>query len=229
MRRNVTELRYSCKIGRPREHDQRTAAALLAAAERTILEDGIDALSVRGVAKQIDTSTRAVYSLFGSKEGLVAALAAHGFDLLGAAVKALPTTEDPIADLVAAGLAFRRFALEHPTLFAISIQRPKPNSAPWLQVRAAANDALAELVHKIARLADAGGLGGRTLPDAACQFHALCEGLVALELRGVEFGDRRYPQRLWQEALTALVTGFAAPVPQPAEPPRPRGERKRLG
>jgi AcrR family transcriptional regulator len=218
-------------MGRPRVHDQRTAVALLAAAERTIRDDGIDALTVRGVAEQIDSSTRAVYSLFGSREGLVAALAAHGFDLLGAAVKALPTTEDPIADLVAAGLAFRTFALEHPTLFAISIQRPTPNSAPWLQVRAAAKDALTELLQKIARLEDAAGLGGRTLADAACQFHALCEGLAGVELRGVGFrdGDPKAARRLWEEALTALVTGFAAPVPRPGKSRRPRPDRNKRG
>jgi AcrR family transcriptional regulator len=38
--------------------------------------------AVRRVASQVGTSTRAVYSLFDSKDGLIAALAAHGFDLL---------------------------------------------------------------------------------------------------------------------------------------------------
>jgi AcrR family transcriptional regulator len=193
-------------VGRPREHDQRTAAALLAAAERTIREEGLAALSVRGVAEQAATTTRAVYSLFGSKEALVAALAAHAFELLGAAVKALASTDDPVADLVRAGLAFRTFALEHPTLFAIAIQRPTPDSTPWLQVRAAANDALAGLEQKLDRLDQASGLGGRTIADAAFQFHALCEGLAALELRGN--CNPTQARRLWREALTALVKGF---------------------
>jgi AcrR family transcriptional regulator len=196
-------------MGRPREHDQRTAAALLAAAERTLHEQGIGALSVRSVAEQAGTSTRAVYSLFGSKDGLIAALAANAFELLGAAVKALPTTEDPVADLVSAGLAFRVFALEHPTLFAIAIQRPAPDFfTPWHQVHAAANDALTGLEHRLDRLRQAGGLRGRAIRDAAFQFHALCEGLAALELRGG--CDPAQARRLWQEALIALVHGFAA-------------------
>lgn len=168
----------------------------------------MDALSVRNVAEQAATTTRAVYSLFGSKDGLVAALAANAFELLGAAVEALPPTEDPAADLVAAGLAFRAFALEHPTMFAIAIQRPAPHLASWHQVRAAANHALAGLEHKLDRLRQAGGLEGRTTTDAAFQFHALCEGLAALELRGC---DPTQAQRLWKEALTALVNGFAVP------------------
>ena len=53
-------------MGRPKEHDARTAAALLEAAESVVQSDGVDALSVRRVADEVGTSTRAVYSLFGS-------------------------------------------------------------------------------------------------------------------------------------------------------------------
>jgi AcrR family transcriptional regulator len=70
-------------MGRPREHDDRTAAMLLSAAETIVEQDGPEALSVRRVANDVGTTTRAVYSLFDSKGGLIAALAAHGFDLLG--------------------------------------------------------------------------------------------------------------------------------------------------
>src|SRR5215212_10855269 len=97
-------------MGRPKEHDEQTAAALLDAAERIAERDGLTALSVRRVANEVGTTTRAVYSLFGAKEGLVAALGARAFDLLGASVAALPTTDDPAADLVRAGLVFRGFA-----------------------------------------------------------------------------------------------------------------------
>ena len=61
-------------MGRPREHDERTAAALLDAAEQLIAERGVDALSLREIAREAGTTTRAVYSLFGSKEQLLGAL-----------------------------------------------------------------------------------------------------------------------------------------------------------
>lgn len=202
------------KMGRPRQHDERTAAALLVAAERTIDEDGPAALSVRHVAEQANTTTRAVYSLFGSKNGLLAALAVHAFEVLGGTVKALAATEDPVGDLITAGLAFRAFALEHPALFRLAIQQPAPDSAAWLAVRAAATDALGGLEHKLDRLGRGGDLGGRTVDDAAFQFHALCEGLGALELRGD--CDPAHARRLWEQALTALVTGFANGVPRAA-------------
>ena len=106
-------------MGRPKEHDDATATALLKAAERAIEDRGVDALSVRGVAADVGVSTRAVYSVFGSREALVAALAVRAFDLLGTAVAELPATDDPIADLINAGLEFRRFGIDRPSLFAL--------------------------------------------------------------------------------------------------------------
>src|SRR5450759_3018002 len=96
-------------MGRPREHDEHTATALLIAAERTIHLRGLESLSVRRLAGDVGTTTRAIYSLFGSKEGLIGALGARAFDLLHQAVVALPTTDDPAQDLIEAGLVFRRF------------------------------------------------------------------------------------------------------------------------
>jgi AcrR family transcriptional regulator len=187
-------------VGRPREHDDRTAAALLAAAERTVQNGGVEALSVRGVAGQVGTTTRAVYSLFGSKDGLLSALGARAFELLREGLEALPPTDDPAADLVEAGLMFRRFATEHPALFAIGIRHTVSPEVPWVEVRRVAYAALQQLEERVARLED---LGGRTVEDATMQFHALCEGLAAVELRGMPVGER-----MWREALSALVAGY---------------------
>jgi AcrR family transcriptional regulator len=196
-------------MGRPREHDERTAAALLAAAERTVGEHGLDALSVRGVANDVGTSTRAVYSLFGSKDGLIAALGAHAFELLRRGLVALPQTDDPAADLVEAGLMFRRFATRHPALFVIGVQRELPASVPRERIRQAADASLDVLKQRIARLAEGGLLGGRTVDEATTLFHALCEGLAMLELRGIPgLTDGR---RMWRDGLSALVYGFATP------------------
>jgi len=203
-------------MGRPREHDEQTAAALLRAAERTIQDRGPDALSVRGIATEVGTSTRAVYSLFGSKEGLIAALGAHAFDLLRSGLEGLATSDDPGADLVAAGLMFRRFAVEHPSLFAIGVQRSIATPSLWEeQVRPAADRALATLKCRVERLDDAGLLRGRTTDEATFEFHALCEGLAALELRAPH--SRGNWEQTWASAFATQVAGFAA---EPSVVPR---------
>ena len=84
-------------MARPRNHDDRTAAALLDAAELIVARSGPHALSVRDIADEIGTTTRAVYSVFGSKGGLLAALARRAFGFLRDALDELPVTDDPAA------------------------------------------------------------------------------------------------------------------------------------
>lgn len=200
-------------MGRPREHDQATAQALLAAAERTVTREGSDAMSLRELARDAGTTTRAVYSLFGSREGLLVALGARAFELLREGLDALPVTDDPREDLVAAGLMFRRFAVEHPALFAIGVQRTLSQPSLWPEFQPTAKAALGVLQRRVARLHQTGELGGRSVIEATFEFHALCEGLAAVELRGTYPGAD--PERLWRDALRALVIGFrAAPDPR---------------
>ena len=61
-------------MARPRSHTEGVRVRLLDEAVRMVAADGIGALSVREVARAADTSTTAVYSLFGNKEGLSRAI-----------------------------------------------------------------------------------------------------------------------------------------------------------
>lgn len=195
-------------VGRRKQHDDRTAAALLDEAERIVDADGVEALTVRGVAAGIGTTTRAVYSAFGSKDQLVVALGSRGFDLLREQIEAMPATADPARDLVDAGVnVFRRFAVDHPALFRIGVQRTLPEPGLAAGFRDAAQEALDGLTARVDRLAEAGLLGERTVRDAVTEFHALCEGLAAIELRGAL--PNRHEERLWRDALGSLVRGFS--------------------
>jgi AcrR family transcriptional regulator len=210
-------------MGRPKEHDKRTAEALLDAAERIVTAEGVEALSVRRVADDVGTTTRAVYSLFGSKDGLLVALGARAFDMLGVAITTMPRTTNPSADLIEAGVAvFRNFAVGHPSLFRIAVQRSIGSPGLSEEFAAAATRAFLGLMAHVARLEIAGMLGPRTVRDAATEFQALCEGLAALELRGqLTTGDN---EQIWRDALTALVTGFSAAPRDPA--PKDSGGRQ---
>lgn len=197
-------------MGRPRTYDERAARDLLLAAEHIVEAEGLDALSVRRVANAVDgTTTRAVYSLFRSKDGLVVALGARAFHLLENALDALPTTSDPAADLVEAGvMVFRRFVLDHPALLRLGFQHEGMSPDLACQFRDAANHALEGLQGRFARLAETGQLGSRDIREAVCAFNALCEGLAALEVRGqMPPGEA---ERLWRDALGALVAGWRA-------------------
>lgn len=208
-------------MGRPREHDAQTAAALRAAAERLVAAGGPEALTVRAVAESVGTTTRAIYSVFGSKDGLVATLAGHAFELLGTGLDELPETDDPAADLVEAGATmYRRFVREHPSLFRIAFQRIVPELTLGPELIEARARSWARLEAKVRRLQDAGLLGGLSVNEAAVAFNAMCEGLANAELRGGTL--RRLPpgqdERAWRDAFETLVRGFgAARSEQPAQ------------
>jgi AcrR family transcriptional regulator len=193
--------------------------------------DGLEALTVRRVATEVGTTTRAVYTLFGSKEGLIVALGQRAFEILSDGLARLPETDDPAADLIEAGVRiFRRFALDHPALFRIAFQRP-PSPEIVAGFRPAGNQALLILKARVERLEAAGQLGARPVWPSVSEFDALCEGLAAVELRGQmlpgappSLSGRPDPQpgdhagdpartdsneRIWRGALTALVRGFA--------------------
>lgn len=203
-------------------HDEATAVALLDAAEKIVETEGLQALTVRRVAEETGTTTRAVYTSLGSKQALLGGLGVRAFDLLGAIVDGLPLTADPVADLVSAGTrGFRPFVLAHPALFRVGIQQTEVPSDAALTIFPAAERALAALHRRIARVQEAGRLGARVVPEAAWEFHAVCEGLAALELRCII--PSREGRRLWEDTLGALVTGWqhTRPSPTPAQTDHP--------
>jgi AcrR family transcriptional regulator len=195
-------------MGRPRLHDAHTERELLAAAERLLAEGGADALSLRRTAEAAGSTTRAVYSLFGGKEGLLRALFRQAFHALAAELDALPLTDDPAADLVAAGaIGFRGWARAHPDLFQlVFVGAGAPVEASDAAAGVAAFD---RLLARVRRGVEAGLLPPGREVEIGLAFHAMCEGLGALEARG------RFPllagqdaATLWRSALTAVVDGY---------------------
>jgi AcrR family transcriptional regulator len=198
-------------VGRPKEHDEATARALLDAAEQLIQAGGVAAVTVRGVADQVGTTTRAVYSLFGSRDALLVALGTRAFELLGAAVRALPETDDLAADLIEAGVSvFRPFVVEHPALFRIGFRGFVPPEL-FAHFDEARRDAQAALIGKVRRLDQADLLGRRSVDEAVVAFDGLCQGFAELELR--RWLPPGQEEQQWRDALTALVAGWqAAPL-----------------
>lgn len=201
-------------VARPRRHDEHTREALRVAAERLFEARGAEGLSVRALAREVGTSTQAIYTLFGSRDGLVVdALARRAFELLAEALDGLAPTGDPVDDLVQAGASvFRQFVVEHPALFRIAFQRVVPSLAAGPELVEARRGAIGRLRARVQALADAGLLGDTNVDEAVVAFNALCEGLANAELRGLVLPilPQGREAALWQSSLERLVRGFAA-------------------
>jgi AcrR family transcriptional regulator len=203
-------------MGRPRQHNEQTREALLTAAEQLIAHGGLDAVSTRAVAEQAGATTRAVYSLFGSKRGLLHALAARGFLLLADRVQAVPVTADPGADLVNVSVcAFRGWALAHPNLFRVVFGLPDTDLRTVPTVGPASRAALGQLRIRIERARDAGLLGTRSTDEVVVEWHAAGEGLASVELRGQMIAPQD-AERMWRETMTAFLRGLSTP-PEPGD------------
>jgi AcrR family transcriptional regulator len=94
-------------------HHGALRSAVLAAAAEQIASDGVDAVSLRGLARRAGVSHAAPAYHFGDRRGLLTALAAEGFELLADELAAA----EP--DFREVGVAYVRFATEHPGHFAV--------------------------------------------------------------------------------------------------------------
>ncbi|MFJ5228471.1 TetR/AcrR family transcriptional regulator [Kitasatospora sp. NPDC088391] len=101
----------------PRQVDPNLSARLIEAAARLLSEEGPAALSTRKLAATVGTSTMAVYTRFGGMDDLVRAVVREGFTLLNRRLEAVEETDDPVADVVALGWAYRANAREHRHLY----------------------------------------------------------------------------------------------------------------
>jgi AcrR family transcriptional regulator len=205
--RTVTMFRYCCQaMGRPREHDEATRERLLEAAERLSATKGFDALTVRAVAQEAGTTTRAVYALFGSKAGLEQTLHQAMFTRLRDLERARKPRDDPRADLLELALSYRRWAVERPDRYAIAMhrfvgQRARPRSE---EGRAVSREALGELVEAVDRCHDA-GLLAIAPADVVMHMRAVVHGLAEFENLGLLGPD---PERHWRTVVTAMLDGY---------------------
>jgi AcrR family transcriptional regulator len=197
----------STAMGRPREHDAATRERLLAAATRLSAKEGWSAVSIRRVAEDAGTSTRAVYSLFGSKQGLEEELHLAMFERLLQLMRATPRTGDPRADLLELRHAYRRWATERPDRYAAMMRFVGPRAAARSpEGLATARAATAELRQVIARCARAGLLPDRDVDRLTEQWRAVAHGLAEFENRGLlADGDQA-----WRTVLSALLDGYRA-------------------
>jgi AcrR family transcriptional regulator len=195
-------------MGRPREHDERTRERLLEAAERVSETDGWEALTVRRVAREADTSTRAVYALFDSKEGLEQALHEAMFARLLELSRATRRSDDPRRDLDSLTLAYRQWATERPQRYAIAMHRflgvrAAPRSEEGLGLARAVLDELRQVVR---RCQQAGLLGDSDPEEVMVQLRALAHGLAEFENLGLLGPD---PESEWLLGAGALVDGLS--------------------
>ncbi|MGI5242832.1 TetR/AcrR family transcriptional regulator [Dactylosporangium sp. CA-139066] len=197
-------------MGRPREHGADTRAALLAAAGELVHAEGPAAVSVRRVADAVGTTTRAVYSLFGDKEGLLRELSVDVAETMRRHHEAVPVCDDPLAELPLLVAGYRAAALERPKLYDLFMGMVHAGADPDDPVFRLVYASFERVLHTIRRGLDLGLFPGRDEFSVGRHLFAMVHGLASLELRGI-LGDPGTAAQVWSRATEATLTGLTTP------------------
>jgi AcrR family transcriptional regulator len=181
---------------------------VLAVAIGLLARDGVAGFTARNVAREAQTSTPAVYELFGDKGGLIRELFFEGFRLLGQHLETFVETADPRADLIQIVELYRDFIRENRVLSEVMFAHPFTDfeaSRTELRAAAAVRDFI---VARVRRCIEAGLMHGDE-SDIALVLITLTEGLAAAENASRLGGSRESVDRRWRVAVDAMLDGLA--------------------
>jgi AcrR family transcriptional regulator len=205
---------------RPKIHDDALRRRLLERAGELLSTEGPAAVSLRKIATDVNTSTTAVYSLFGGKPALLEALYDEAFSRFGAHLAAVPVTDDPVEDLLQVGLAYRRSALEDPRFYSVLYSKVVE---PTKEMSRAAGRTFAPVIKAVRRAVEQGLYRAEDPEQIAMSMWGIAHGLVSLELNG-NLPPGIDPAATYEIALRAHSRGWLAESGEAAaaKPPRTR-------
>ncbi|MEA3038305.1 MAG: hypothetical protein QOE79_818 [Sphingomonadales bacterium] len=174
-------------------HHGNLKAALVAAAEAVLERDGLAGLSLRAVAREAGVSHAAPRHAVGDLAGLLAELAASGFERLRTAMQCAAAASE--APLDALGACYVRFALAHPALFQLMFRQERLEADRPALV--AARRALLDTLRSALPDGQAGERTRAAMLSAWAQAHGLAMLLV----------DRQLPPELADAAVIEALLG----------------------
>ncbi|WP_033442035.1 TetR/AcrR family transcriptional regulator [Saccharothrix sp. NRRL B-16314] len=188
-----------------------TRQRVVEAAADLLAKAGRDAVTTRAVAAAAGVQAPVIYRLFGDKDGLLEAVAEHGYATFLAAKHADAHPRDPVDDLRAGWDLAVEFGLANPSLYALMYGEPRRGTTS-----AAFQAGMRILLGRIHRLAAGGWLRvGEGL--AASIVHATARGAVLTWLSLPD--DQRDPALLtaMRESMVGAVT-YEKPAVRDAGP-----------
>jgi AcrR family transcriptional regulator len=200
-------------MARPRVHDDALRDRLVASAAEVVAGKGVDGVSLRALAEECGTSTSAVYSIFGSKHALVDAVVAEADNSFSESPRralARPAS-GPVHSLALLGLAYRRWALDHPALYAVMFDRNGAIATADLL----AAESIAPLRTVVQECFDTGIFApGPSVGDVVLSIWASVHGFVSLEIGQLRFPSKRAADRSYRAHLGAIAQSWQGNPPR---------------
>ena len=163
---------------------------ILDAARRIVQEEGVDALSMRAVARAIGYSPAALYEYFPAKEDVFDALYFEGSEGLNGrmrdAMAALPPDASSTETFAHLGRAYRAYALDQPELYRLALgatAKTAPGPPPGKEA-----EGFNVIVEAARRAVERGDFAPLPPPVIAIASWSAVHGFVSLELAGILTG-----------------------------------------
>jgi AcrR family transcriptional regulator len=216
---------------------------IVEAARDILSEKGLDALSMRAIARRVEYSAAALYLYFQDKDELIREVVRSGFDRLHEyTVAALEEEVEngrlaPVERYAATGRAYARFALENTAYFRVIFELPgvarfEHPGTPVGRPLEPDEDGLGLCVALVQEGIDRGLLALDSAESGALIGWGLIHGLVSLYVSGHLGGKVQTHEEflaLVEEAMRSLYEGWKVPDgagADAADPPEPgAGER----
>lgn len=201
-------------VARRERGRQEMREAILVAARRILAEEGVDALSMRAVARAIGYSPAALYEYFTAKEDLEQSLyfeGAGGLEgRLQSTLASLPPAATAAEALTALGHAYRAYALDQPELFRLIFFRRGPIAPAGRPGEDGSSGGFDSLLNVITRGIENGEFVSVPPPVLALTAWSVVHGFVVLELSGVLGGGGPPGVTLGKDGTPSLDPLFAA-------------------
>lgn len=191
-------------------------SALLASALEILQRDGLEALTLRAVARAAGVSEAAPYRHFADRRQLVAGVAAEGFRAMQRTMMAemqRVSTGTPRSGLRMVAVAYVKFGLDNPALYRVMFGPEVAVTDDLPELRETGRGVLGFVAEGIRRLQGAGLVGPGDPWLMAVTTWSMLHGLVMLALDGQTRGIAPSIDVLVEEATRIMMFGMAGATP----------------
>ena len=198
---------------RDRYHHGDLRRSLIQAGLQVLADSGVDALSLREVARRAKVSQGAPYHHFAGKAELVSAIVQHGFEDFAGALRAGADAAGggALQRLTGMGLAYVRFAVANPNLFRLLFRpelRDGTREGPAAEAMARSGSAAYQVFLDAVTAAVTEGSVQGSVEDVAVAALSLVHGLSTLLVDGPVDLRQRPPDTLARVVISALGDGI---------------------
>ena len=138
---------------------QQLRTLIIDSARELFISRGVEAVTMREIAKRIDYSATSIYHHFEDKESLIRAICDTDFLALASSLKATLQLPHPVERMLALGSGYAAFALSHPNHYRLMFMTEHPPIDPALsslKQNNAEQDAYFQLKSVVKEVYDAG-------------------------------------------------------------------------